>query len=493
MSGSGTSRTRTKSIKGGNGQCRDPTWKYSVEIEKGVNKPYKYFKYNFYSKDIKGGVKRVKDHLAHNRNNVAPCLKVPEKVKEKIKKYMNDFEQTKHMVQQNMKEQVDSGSYYHVNHGGSDGTKEMMSSSRGFRGPIDRFMVNIGDDEVNGIPFNVIRIPLWINMCRSIAEFGRGLKEPSMYEMRTWILDEEVKTTTTIVDEIKDISIDASDCVKDATKLFELLDGIVEEVREDIVVQVVTDNASAYKAAGRMLMDKRKKLYWTECAWAKKDEGKAMRKIIMQELFWSGVVYAIRTTRPLVQVLRLVDGETLTMGFIYGAMDEAKEKIAKNLDGEVASYKEIWDIIDQKWEKQLHLVWWDYIGDEVPELKLFAMKILGLTCSSSACERNWSTFNQVHIKRRNHLITSRLNKLVCIMYNKKLKHKFLKKRSRKDEDDSLIVEEVSFDDEWVANPNDEEDMAIDVAEKTIEMMEGEDETSNKKRKTNEASIPLKKG
>ncbi|KAH6780721.1 hypothetical protein C2S52_011958 [Perilla frutescens var. hirtella] len=34
------------------------------------------------------------------------------------------------------------------------------------------------------------------------------------------------------------------------------------------------------------------------------------------------------------------------------------------------------------------LVWWDYIGDEVSELKLFAMKILGLTCSSSTCERN---------------------------------------------------------------------------------------------------------
>jgi hypothetical protein len=31
----------------------------------------------------------------------------------------------------------------------------------------------------------------------------------------------------------------------------------------------------------------------------------------------------------------------------------------------------------------------------IPKLKAFAVKVLSLTCSSSACERNWSTFNQV--------------------------------------------------------------------------------------------------
>ncbi|CAH1448435.1 unnamed protein product [Lactuca virosa] len=71
--------------------------------------------------------------------------------------------------------------------------------------------------------------------------------------------------------------------------------------------------------------------------------------------FWPSVVYSMKTTMPLVQVLRLVDGEqTPAMGFIYGAMDECKEKIAKNLDNNLASYKEIWDIIDKKWELQMH-------------------------------------------------------------------------------------------------------------------------------------------
>ncbi|KAK3225071.1 hypothetical protein Dsin_004933 [Dipteronia sinensis] len=61
-------------------------------------------------------------------------------------------------------------------------------------------------------------------------------------------------------------SIDASDRVKDAEYLFMLLDGVVEEIGEKLIMQVVTDNASAYKAARKMLMEKRKHLYWTPCA-----------------------------------------------------------------------------------------------------------------------------------------------------------------------------------------------------------------------------------
>ncbi|CAI9259863.1 unnamed protein product [Lactuca saligna] len=195
--------------------------------------------------------------------------------------------------------------------------------------------------------------------------------------------------------------------------------------------------------------------------------------------FWPSVVYSLKTTKPLVEVLRIVDGEqSPAMAFIYGAMDECKEKIAKNFDNEVSSYNEIWDIIDEKWEHQMHrdlhaaayylnpqfkwspnvsqhpeikrglyncmdrliksndiymkieaqlddykykkgmfgcraslnsymkrvpVTWWGHYGDEVPELQAFAMKILGFTFSASSCERNWSTFNQVHTKRRNRL------------------------------------------------------------------------------------------
>ncbi|KAF1868263.1 hypothetical protein Lal_00018783 [Lupinus albus] len=55
-------------------------------------------------------------------------------------------------------------------------------------------------------------------------------------------------------------SIDASHIAKTDGRIFKMIDEVVEEIGEDNVVQVVTDIASNYKAAGEMLMEKRKKL-----------------------------------------------------------------------------------------------------------------------------------------------------------------------------------------------------------------------------------------
>lgn len=679
------------------GSRRDPSWKYGVEIEvPDQKKGYKYLKCNFCNKIITGGVKRMKEHLACTHKDVAPCAKVPIEVKDEIKQYLKNFASTKIALQQNFKERVDYVTCSVSSNGSCENSMEDTNSShsgssRGIREPMDRFMKSKEDDEYermmagenmtpmsakehrnkvcldigrfffeNGIPFNCATSPSFFNMLHSIGNYGCELKAPTMHEMKTWILKEEVNTTSKNLDEIKatwkrtgvsllsdgwsDVTnksminflvnnqygtvflktADASDCVNNAKSLFELLDSVVEEIGEEVVVQVVTDNTNAYKLAGSMLMEKRKSLYWTPCVahcielmlekiaelpqqkkalrkakrvcnfiyndqwilnlakkfakkdlirptttrfatafltlenmynlqqplqamfvsnewlnspWAKKINAKAIRNIIMDEdLFWPCVDYSIKTTKPLVDVLRMVVGEkTPGMAFIYGAMKECKETIKKNFDGDVSLYKEILDIIDQNWEFQFYrdlhgaayylnprfrwspdvcehseikiglyncmerlikddetcvkadlqldeykykrglfgykaslisymtrspVIWWDHFGDEVPELKRFATKILGLTCSASVCERNWNTLNQVHTKKRNNLSNDEMNKKMYIMYNEKLKQKFLKKNSLKEEDDPLVVENVSSDDEWIANPNDDEGESV---------------------------------
>ena len=45
-----------------------------------------------------------------------------------------------------------------------------------------------------------------------------------------------------------------------------MLDVVVERIGEENMVQVITDNAANYKAAGHLLKEKRKYLYWTPCA-----------------------------------------------------------------------------------------------------------------------------------------------------------------------------------------------------------------------------------
>ena len=39
--------------------------------------------------------------------------------------------------------------------------------------------------------------------------------------------------------------------------------------------------------------------------------------------------------------------------------------------------------------------WWEPYGYEYPELQKFVIHVLSLTCSSSGCERNWSSFEMV--------------------------------------------------------------------------------------------------
>ncbi|AQL02955.1 hAT transposon superfamily protein [Zea mays] len=75
--------------------------------------------------------------------------------------------------------------------------------------------------------------------------------------------------------------------------------------------------------------------------------------------------------------------------------------------------------------------WWRLYGTETPALQKMATRILSLTSSSSGCERNWSGFEGIHTKKRNRLTTTRLNKLVYIQFNNRLMNKREKIKSKK--------------------------------------------------------------
>ncbi|TVU01095.1 hypothetical protein EJB05_53453, partial [Eragrostis curvula] len=61
--------------------------------------------------------------------------------------------------------------------------------------------------------------------------------------------------------------------------------------------------------------------------------------------------------------------------------------------------------------------WWAMFGCETPTLQRLAMRLVSQCCSSSGCERNWSTFALVHTKVRNRLTYQKLHKLVYVNYN----------------------------------------------------------------------------
>lgn len=211
---------------------------------------------------------------------------------------------------------------------------------------------------------------------------------------------------------------------------------------------------------------------WLTTNIAKERKGKRATEIVLMTIFWSDVIYALKAMGPLVKVLRLVDNERKpAMGYIYESMDRAKEAIEKSFNHVQDKYRDIFEIIDRRWECQLHhplhaaghflnpqhfyndpnvdkdpevssglyicidrlclsaedidkalsqvaiyrraegmfriasairqrstmapAEWWMMYGKHVPTLQAIAIRVLSLTCSSSGCERNWSTFEQV--------------------------------------------------------------------------------------------------
>ena len=61
-------------------------------------------------------------------------------------------------------------------------------------------------------------------------------------------------------------SIDTTNIPKTTYYIFSLMNKIMEEVGEENVVQVVTNNEASFKVTGMLLMEKRKHLFWCSCA-----------------------------------------------------------------------------------------------------------------------------------------------------------------------------------------------------------------------------------
>ena len=139
-------------------------------------------------------------------------------------------------------------------------------------------------------------------MIDTIAEAGPGIKGPTRYQIGNAYLEEKVLELEVYMNTLKakwpvygctimcdgwssrprkpiinfmvycDRSmiylslVDTTNIPKTTDYIFSLMDKIVEEVGEENVVQVVTDNEANFKAAGMLLMEKSKHLFWSPSA-----------------------------------------------------------------------------------------------------------------------------------------------------------------------------------------------------------------------------------
>ena len=100
--------------------------------------------------------------------------------------------------------------------------------------------------------------------------------------------------------------------------------------------------------------------------------------------------------------------------------------------------------------------WWDFEGACAKLLAPIARRILGQPVSSSACERNWSSYSFVHNKSRNKLKTKRAMDLVYVYTNSRV----LSTSKERDEKE-WYRENVQLDSEESDGPIGEDDSSDD--------------------------------
>jgi len=86
--------------------------------------------------------------------------------------------------------------------------------------------------------------------------------------------------------------------------------------------------------------------------------------------------------------------------------------------------------------------WWIVHGTHAPTLQKIALKLLGQPCSSSCCERNWSTYSFIHSLKRNKMTPKRAEDLVFIHSNLRL----LSRNSSKYKEEETKLWDIAGDD-----------------------------------------------
>ncbi|KAM0866668.1 hypothetical protein ACQ4PT_042490 [Festuca glaucescens] len=197
--------------------------------------------------------------------------------------------------------------------------------------------------------------------------------------------------------------------------------------------------------------------------------------IILSTEWWHAVEDCLRASAPLLIVLRLVDGDEVpAMPEIAALMKYAKERINQGFpqQNKQPLLKKIMNIVDKHWETQMDhplygaalflnpgkffsivksVDWWRSYGGRAIELQRFAKRIVSLCASSSGYERNWSTFEFIHTKKRNRLQHQRLNDNVFVKYNRNNMDRFQKRREKIGDKsfDPLVIEDFDWGNEWV--------------------------------------------
>ncbi|KAI9123328.1 hypothetical protein K1719_006217 [Acacia pycnantha] len=563
----------------------DPGWEHGTAQDERKKK----VKCNYCEKIVSGGINRFKQHLARIPGEVAPCKHAPEEVYLKIKENMKwhrtgkrhrrpeakDFPDfySKSDNEEEEDDQVDDALHHMSKETLVDVDKRLskdlrknfkgLSPSRGpepvlRRSRLDSVYLKMPKNQtpqsykplkVKTCPTKKSRKEVISTICKFFYHAGVPLQAANSIYFHKMLEVVGQYGQGLIVGE-----------------MLRLLDEVVEEIGEENIVQVITENTPSYKAAGKMLEEKRSNLFWTPCAtycidrmledfmkikcvgecmekgqkitkliynqiwFSSTIEGKEVEKIILNVTFWKKMQYVRKSVDPIMQVLqKLYSGESLSMPYIYNDMYRAKLAIKAIHGDDARKYEPFWKVIDNHWNSLFYhplylaayflnpsyryrpdfvahsevvrglnecivrlepdsmrrisasmqisdynsakadlgtelaistrtelepAAWWQQHGISCLELQRIAVRILSQTCSSIGSEHDWSIYDQIYSKRCNRLSQKKLNDLIYVHYNLRLRECQLRKRSKDSSSVCIdtVLQETLLDD-WVFDAN----------------------------------------
>ncbi|KAK3026709.1 hypothetical protein RJ639_041322 [Escallonia herrerae] len=224
--------------------------------------------------------------------------------------------------------------------------------------------------DANDEPFNGAHSKYYQPMFDDALAVGPGFKAPSFHDLRGNLLRTLVDEITTYLDEFRPIwelygcSIMSDGwsnrrqepvinfliyCPKEFTNGKELCrPGITRFATNFLSLQCLLKFKKELRQ--KFTCDK-----WLNSKLAKTVAGKEAAKWVLEDRdFWLQCQHVVKLSEPLVRVLRLTDGdEKPSMGYLYEAIDKAKETIKSNLKNRLSLYMPVLRVIDARWDKQL--------------------------------------------------------------------------------------------------------------------------------------------
>ncbi|CAI5950255.1 unnamed protein product [Closterium sp. NIES-64] len=207
---------------------------------------------------------------------------------------------------------------------------------------------------------------------------------------------------------------------------------------------------------------------WKDVAASKTPDGKRIRELLLQDIFWETVAKVLAIMQPVYDVLRAVDKRSVIMGSIYGKMLEATEKVnaaaetaedVRNDPEIIRGLNKVMEALcgdvqkrillqvqlamyhrgagqlggeDARWAAavlvesgRLSLAeWWSMYGGEVPVLQNMAVKVLSQPVTASEVERCWSAMNRVQRRDRNRLNAQTMIDVTWVAFSRRSRAAF---------------------------------------------------------------------